>query len=142
LTADETWLDIRQNPGIFLPSEVTRTTLGSFVFHSQVVMRPKREADHSSVLATGLRKFSIKHPTIYTINLIFIALSRRHRSTCFGQRCAHHQEPPSAAFAASGYHLIAGLDVFQAMVGLLVNRGYKVSWRGLLMMGTALPETC
>jgi hypothetical protein len=40
-------------------------------------------------------KHSIKHPTRCTINLIFIALSRRHRSTCFEHYCAHHQEPPS-----------------------------------------------
>jgi hypothetical protein len=50
----------------------------------------------------------------------FIALSRRHRQTCFGHCCAHHQEPPPTAFAASGYRMIAGLDVFQAVVGLLV----------------------
>jgi hypothetical protein len=56
--------------------------------------------------------YSIKHPTRYTINLIFIALSRRHRSTCFGHCCAHHQEPPPTAFAASGCRMIAGLDVF------------------------------
>jgi hypothetical protein len=42
------------------------------------------------------------------INLIFIALSRRHRSTCFGHCCAHHQKPPPTAFA-----------VLQAVVGLL-----------------------
>jgi hypothetical protein len=35
---------------------------------------------------------------------------------------AHHQEPPPTAFAASGYRMIAGLDVLQAVVGLLVNR--------------------
>jgi hypothetical protein len=64
---------------------------------------------------------SIKHPTRCTINLIFIALSRRHRSTCFGHCCSHHQEPPPTAFAASGYRMIAGLDVFQAVVCLLVR---------------------
>jgi hypothetical protein len=31
--------------------------------------------------------------------------------------CAHHQEPTPTAFAASGYRMIAGLDVFQAVVG-------------------------
>jgi hypothetical protein len=30
--------------------------------------------------------------------------------------------PPPTAFAASGYRMIAGLDVFQAVLGLLVNR--------------------
>jgi hypothetical protein len=65
--------------------------------------------------------YSIKRPTRCTINLIFIALSCRHRSTCFGHCCAHHQEPPPTAFAASGYRMIAGLDVFQAVVGLLVR---------------------
>jgi hypothetical protein len=44
--------------------------------------------------------------------------SRRHRLTCFGHYCAHHQEPPTTAFAASGYRMIAGLDGFQAVVGL------------------------
>jgi hypothetical protein len=49
---------------------------------------------------------------------IFIALSRIHRSsTCFGHCCAHHQEPPPTAHAASGYRMIAGLDVLRAMVG-------------------------
>jgi hypothetical protein len=49
------------------------------------------------------------------------ALSRRHRSTCFGHCCALHQEPPPTAFAASGYRMIARLDMFQAVVGLLVR---------------------
>jgi hypothetical protein len=66
-------------------------------------------------------KYSIKHPTRCTVNLIFIALSHRHRSTCFGHCCAHHQEPPPTAFAASGYRMIAGLDVFQTVVSLLVR---------------------
>jgi hypothetical protein len=65
--------------------------------------------------------YSIKHQTRCTINLIFIVLSRRHRSTCLGHCCAHQQEPPPAVFAASGYRMIAGLDVFQAVVGLLVR---------------------
>jgi hypothetical protein len=56
------------------------------------------------------------------MNLIFIASSRRHPSTCFGHCCAHHQVLPPTAFAASGYRVIAGLDVLQAVVGLLVNR--------------------
>jgi hypothetical protein len=30
-------------------------------------------------------------------------------------------EAPPAAFAATGYHMIAGLDVLQAVVGLLVH---------------------
>jgi hypothetical protein len=64
---------------------------------------------------------SIKQLTRCTIKLIFIALSRRHRSACFGQCCTHHQEPPPTAFAASGYRMIAGLGVFQAVVGLLVR---------------------
>jgi hypothetical protein len=65
--------------------------------------------------------YSIKQPTRCTINFIFIVLSRRHSSTCFGHCCAHHQEPPPIAFAASGYRMIAGLDVLQSVVGLLVN---------------------
>jgi hypothetical protein len=48
---------------------------------------------------------------------IFIALSRIHRSTCFGHCCAHHQEPSPTAFAATGYRMIARLDVLQAVVG-------------------------
>jgi hypothetical protein len=66
--------------------------------------------------------FSIKQPTRCTINLIFIVLLRRHRSTCFGQCCAHHQEPPTTAFAAPGCRMIAGLDVLQAVVGLCWER--------------------
>jgi hypothetical protein len=81
----------------------------------------------------------------------FIALSCRYRSTCFGHCCAHHQEPPPTAFAASCYRMIAGLDVFQAVAGLLVNRPTRQSYgnqrlqrqlEGLLMMGTTVPETC
>jgi hypothetical protein len=71
---------------------------------------------------------------------------------CFGHCCAHHQEPPPITFAASGYRMIAGLNVLRAVVGLLVRltsysskhvqpgnhtvtRGCKGSWRGLLKMG-------
>jgi hypothetical protein len=63
-------------------------------------------------------KYSIKQPTRCTINLKFIALSRIHRSTCFGHCCTHHQEPPPTAFAATSYRMIAGLNVLQAVVGL------------------------
>jgi hypothetical protein len=102
-------------------------------------------------------QYSIKQPTRCTINLKFIALSRRHRSTCFGYYCAPHQEPPPTAFAAAGYSMIAGLDVLQAVVGLLVNQtqlearltrqSYGNQWlqrqlEGLLMMGTRVHETC
>jgi hypothetical protein len=66
-------------------------------------------------------KYSIKQLTRFTMNLIFIALSRRHCSTCFGHCCANHQESPPTAFAASGYRMIAGLDVLQAVVSLLVR---------------------
>jgi hypothetical protein len=48
---------------------------------------------------------------------LFFALSRIHRSTCFGQCCAHHQEPPPTAHAASDYRMIARLDVLQTVVG-------------------------
>jgi hypothetical protein len=64
---------------------------------------------------------SIKQPTRCTINLKFIVLSHIHRSTCFGHCCAHHQEPPPTAFAATCYHMIAGLDVLQAVARLLVK---------------------
>jgi hypothetical protein len=50
-------------------------------------------------------KYSIKQPNVCTINLIFIALSRRHRLTWFRHCCAHHQEPLPTAFAASGYRM-------------------------------------
>jgi hypothetical protein len=73
------------------------------------------------ISATIDKNNSIIHPTRCTINLIFIVLSRRHRSICFGHCCAHHQEPPPTVFAASGYCMIAGLDVFQTVVGLLVR---------------------
>jgi hypothetical protein len=49
--------------------------------------------------------------------LKFIALSRIHRSTCFGHCCAHHQAPSPTAFAATDFRMIAGLDVLQAAVG-------------------------
>jgi hypothetical protein len=41
---------------------------------------------------------------------------------CFGHCCAHHHESPPTAFAATGYRMIAGSDVLQAVVGLLVKR--------------------
>jgi hypothetical protein len=81
----------------------------------------KRQVINLGFVVPWIFKYSIKHPTRCTINLICIALSRRHRSTCFGHCSAHHQEPPPTAFAASGYRMIAGLDVFQAVVGLLVR---------------------
>jgi hypothetical protein len=68
-------------------------------------------------------KYLIKQPTRCTINLIFIVLLRRHHSTCFGHCCAHYQEPPPTAFAASGYRMIVELDMLQAVVGLLVLNG-------------------
>jgi hypothetical protein len=77
---------------------------------------------HLGFVVPCIFKYSIKQPTRCTINLKFIVLSRTHRSTCFGPCCAHHQDPPPTAFAAIGYRMIAGLDVLQAVVGLLVNR--------------------
>jgi hypothetical protein len=103
---------------------------------------------HSS---SRIKVCSITHPTRCKVNLIFIALSHRHLSTYFRECCANHQEPPSIAFAATGYCMIARLDVLQAVVGLLVRlqcvlapptRGCKGNRRGLLMMGTTVPETC
>jgi hypothetical protein len=47
----------------------------------------------------------------------FIALSRRHCSTCFGHYYAHHQEPFQTAAAAIGFHMNAKVDVFPAVVG-------------------------
>jgi hypothetical protein len=76
---------------------------------------------HLGFVVPCIFKYSVKHPTRCTINLIFIALSRRHRPTCFGHYCAHHQEPLPTAFAATGYRMIAGLGVFQVVVGLLVR---------------------
>jgi hypothetical protein len=52
-------------------------------------------------------KYSIKHPTRCTFSLTIIAFSCRHHLICFGYHCAHHQEPPQSAFAASGYLMIA-----------------------------------
>jgi hypothetical protein len=52
----------------------------------------------------------------------FIALSRRHCSTCFGHHYAHHQEHLQTAVAASGFHMNAEVDVFPAVVGLLVGK--------------------
>jgi hypothetical protein len=77
-------------------------------------------------------KYSIKQPTSCTINFKFIALSRIHRSTCFGHCCAHHQEPHPTAWSLK--HVQPGNHT--------VNSGCKGSWRGLLMMGTTVPETC
>jgi hypothetical protein len=50
----------------------------------------------------------------------FIASSHRSSSTCFGHYYAHHQELFQTAVAASGFHMNAGVDVFPAVVSLLV----------------------
>jgi ATP phosphoribosyltransferase regulatory subunit HisZ len=62
----------------------------------------------------------------------FIAYSHRRCSTCFGQHYAHHQELFQTAVAASGFRINAEVDVFPAVVCLLVA----------IMMGVMLPETC
>jgi hypothetical protein len=65
---------------------------------------------------------------------------------------------PPTAFAATAYRMIAGLDMLQAVVGLLVvnrpqleerptrqsygNQRLQRQLEGLLMMGTTVPETC
>jgi hypothetical protein len=81
--------------------------------------RPQYTKSNLGSVVPCIFKYSIKLPTRCTINLIFIALSRKNRSTCFGQYCTHHQEPPPTAFAASGYRMIAGLDVFQSVARLV-----------------------
>jgi hypothetical protein len=51
----------------------------------------------------------------------FIAYSHRRRSTCFRHYYVHHQEPFQTAVAASGFRMTAEVDVFSAVVGLLVT---------------------
>jgi hypothetical protein len=51
----------------------------------------------------------------------FIALSYRHCSTCFGHYNAYHQEPRQTAIAASGFRMNVEVEVFSAVVGLLVD---------------------
>jgi hypothetical protein len=55
----------------------------------------------------------------------FTALSHRQYSKCIGHYYAHHQEHFQTAVAASGFRINAEMDVFPAVVGLLV-----------------MPETC
>jgi hypothetical protein len=55
-------------------------------------------------------KYSMKQPTRCTINLLFIALSRRHRSTCFGHCFPIVRSPLQLP--------LQPLDVLQAVVGL------------------------
>jgi hypothetical protein len=50
----------------------------------------------------------------------FIAWSHRRCSTCFGRHYTHHQKLPQTAVAASGFHVNDEVDVFPAVVGLLV----------------------
>jgi hypothetical protein len=114
--------------------------------------------------ARGVNSFSssIKHPIRCTMNLIFIALSRRHRSTCFGHYCAHHQEPPPLPNCLCSLWLL-----YDCRVGHVSSCGQFTSVNqpqletrptrqsygnqrlqrqlgegGLLMMGTIVPETC
>jgi hypothetical protein len=51
----------------------------------------------------------------------FIALSRRNFTTCFGHYYAHHQEHIQTAVAASSFCMNAEVDVFPAVVGMLVT---------------------
>jgi hypothetical protein len=95
---------------------------------------------HFGFVVPCIFKYSIKQPARCTFNLKFIALSRIHRSTCFGHCCAHHQKPAPTVFAATGYRMIAGLDVQPG--NHTITSGCKGSWRELLMMGTTVPETC
>jgi hypothetical protein len=55
----------------------------------------------------------------------FIAYSHRRCLTCFGHHYAHHQELSQTAVAASGFRLIAEVNVFPAVVGLLVRISNK-----------------
>jgi hypothetical protein len=50
----------------------------------------------------------------------FIAQSHRRCSTCSGHYYAHHQELFQTTVAASGIRMNAGVDVFPAVVGMLV----------------------
>jgi hypothetical protein len=50
----------------------------------------------------------------------FIAYSHKRCSTCFGHYYAHHQELFQTAVAASGFRINTEVDVFPAVVGLLV----------------------
>jgi hypothetical protein len=52
----------------------------------------------------------------------FIAYSHRRCSTCFGPCYAHHRELLQTAVTASGFRLNAEVNVFPAVVGLLVER--------------------
>jgi hypothetical protein len=88
----------------------------------------------------------------------FIVLSYRYCSTCFGHYYAHHQEPVQTAVAASGFRMNVEVEVFSAVVGLLVtnkpttaentspphsygNQRLQRQFDGLLMMGIVMPET-
>ena len=51
----------------------------------------------------------------------FIALSYRHCSTCFRHYNTHHQELVKTAVAASGFRMNVEVEVFSAVVGLLVR---------------------
>jgi ATP phosphoribosyltransferase regulatory subunit HisZ len=51
----------------------------------------------------------------------FTAYSHRRCSTCFGHYYAHHQELFQTAVAASGFHINVEVDVFPAVVGMLVS---------------------
>jgi hypothetical protein len=53
----------------------------------------------------------------------FIAYLHRRCSTCFGHYYAHHQELFQTVVAVSGFHINAEVDVFPAVVGLLLQQG-------------------
>jgi hypothetical protein len=55
----------------------------------------------------------------------FIASSHRRCSICFGQHHAHHQELFQTAVAASGFRTNAEVDVFPAVVGLLLTNMFR-----------------
>jgi hypothetical protein len=54
----------------------------------------------------------------------FIAYLHRRCSTCFEHYYAHHQELFQTAVAASGFRINAEVDVFPAVVGLLVGNKF------------------
>jgi len=51
----------------------------------------------------------------------FITLSYIHRSTCFGHYNAHHRARQTTV-SASGFRMNVEVEVFSAVVGLLVGR--------------------
>jgi hypothetical protein len=89
---------------------------------TRIVKRTRLQQLQLHVLFSN-SKLSNKTPNQMQQSVVkFIAQSHRRCSTCFRHYYAHNQELFQTANPASGFRINAEVDVFPAMVGLLVGK--------------------